>query len=249
MNGLDFTSDRNTFTLHEPVKLEQVFPYGWDKAGGGILRVSGSNFAKGSSQCTFGAGGTGTVPAVSTLSPSEVVSSAFMKCETPIFSSKGMTDVSIRSWGTSGSLSGSRAFQVWSEPCSIEVSNSWDVNSTLAERGGLSVLLQGKGNEELVEPLNMFGYSCHFGTVTVSAVMDTLLINGTVTCISPASPRPSTYVDLWTGQTSTHSSLVRLSRSSSFRRIVKNIMMKSSVTRRPLYTQARIFRQYRLTST
>ena len=199
MNGLDFTSDRNTFTLHEPVKLEQVFPYGWDKAGGGILRVSGSNFAKGSSQCTFGAGGTGTVPAVSTLSPSEVVSSAFMKCETPIFSSKGMTDVSIRSWGTSGSLSGSRAFQVWSEPCSIEVSNSWDVNSTLAERGGLSVLLQGKGNEELVEPLNMFGYSCHFGTVTVSAVMDTLLINGTVTCISPASPRPSTYVDLWTG--------------------------------------------------
>ena len=199
MNGLDFTSDRNTFTLHEPVKLEQVFPYGWDKAGGGILRVSGSNFAKGSSQCTFGAGGTGTVPAVSTLSPSEVVSSAFMKCETPIFSSKGMTDVSIRSWGTSGSLSGSRAFQVWSEPCSIEVSNSWDVNSTLAERGGLSVLLQGKGNEELVEPLNMFGYSCHFGTVTVSAVMDTLMINGTVTCISPASPRPSTYVDLWTG--------------------------------------------------
>ena len=25
MNGLDFTSDRITFTLHEPVKLEQVF--------------------------------------------------------------------------------------------------------------------------------------------------------------------------------------------------------------------------------
>ena len=199
MNGLDFTSDRNTFTLHEPVKLEQVFPYGWDKTGGGILRASGSNFAKDSSQCTFGAGGTGTVPAVSTLSPSEVVSSAFMKCETPVFSSKGMTDVSIRSWGTSGSLSGSRAFEVWSEPCSIEVSNSWDVNSTLAERGGLSVVLQGKGTDELVEPLNMYGYSCHFGTITVSAVMDTLMINGTVTCISPASPHPSTNVDLWTG--------------------------------------------------
>jgi hypothetical protein len=199
MNGLDFTSDRNTFTLHEPVKLEQVFPYGWDKAGGGILRVSGSNFAKDSSQCTFGAGGTGTVPAVSTLSPSEVVSSAFMKCETPVFLSKGMTDLSIRSWGTAGSLSGSRAFEVWSEPCSIEVSNSWDVNSTLAERGGLSVVLQGRGNDELVEPLNMYGYSCHFGAITVSAVMDTLMINGTVTCISPASSHPSTYVDLWTG--------------------------------------------------
>jgi len=197
MNGLDFTSDRITFTLHEPVKLEQVFPYGWDKGGGGVLRVSGSNFVPGSSKCAFGAGGTGTVPAVSGLAPSEVVSSAFMKCETPAFSTVGMTDTSLRSWGDSGSLSGSRAFEVWREPCSIEISTTW--NSTKAEYGGVAVVLQGSGNEDLVEPNNMFGYSCHFGTITVSAVMDTLTINRTVTCISPASQHTNTSVELWTG--------------------------------------------------
>ena len=197
MNGLDFTSDRITFTLHEPVKLEQVFPYGWDKGGGGVLRVSGSNFVPGSSKCAFGAGSTGTVPAVSGLAPSEVVSSAFMKCETPAFSTVGMTDTSLRSWGDSGSLSGSRAFEVWREPCSIEIFTTW--NSTKAEYGGVAVVLQGSGNEDLVEPNNMFGYSCHFGTITVSAVMDTLTINRTVTCISPASQHPSTSVELWTG--------------------------------------------------
>ena len=197
MNGLDFTSDRITFTLHEPVKLEQVFPYGWDIGGGGVLRVSGSNFVPGSSKCAFGAGSTGTVPAVSGLAPSEVVSSAFMKCETPAFSTVGMTDTSLRSWGDSGSLSGSRAFEVWREPCSIEIFTTW--NSTKAEYGGVAVVLQGSGNEDLVEPNNMFGYSCHFGTITVSAVMDTLTINRTVTCISPASQHPSTSVELWTG--------------------------------------------------
>ena len=197
MNGLDFTSDRITFTLHEPVKLEQVFPYGWDIGGGGVLRVSGSNFVPGSSKCAFGAGSTGTVPAVSGLAPSEVVSSAFMKCETPAFSTVGMTDTSLRSWGDSGSLSGSRAFEVWREPCSIEIFPTW--NSPTAEYGGVAVVLQGSGNEDLVEPNNMFGYSCHFGTITVSAVMDTLTINRTVTCISPASQHPSTSVELWTG--------------------------------------------------
>ncbi len=104
---------------------------------------------------------------------------------TPAFSTVGMTDTSLRSWGDSGSLSGSRAFEVWREPCSIEISTTW--NSTKAEYGGVAVVLQGSGNEDLVEPNNMFGYSCHFGTITVSAVMDTLTINRTVTCISPAS--------------------------------------------------------------
>ena len=197
MNGLDFTSDRITFALHEPVKLEQVFPYGWDKGGGGVLRISGSNFAAGSSKCAFGAGNTGNVPAVSGSTPSEVVSSAFMKCETPAFSSVGMTDASIRTWGESGSLSGSRAFEVWEEPCSIEVSATW--NSTRVNHTSVAVVLQGRGNDELVEPLNMFGYSCHFGTITVSAVMDTLTVNRTVTCISPVSQYSNASVELWTG--------------------------------------------------
>jgi hypothetical protein len=120
-----------------------------------------------------------------------------MKCETPAFSTVGMTDTSLRSWGDSGSLSGSRAFEVWREPCSIEISTTW--NSTKAEYGGVAVVLQGSGNEDLVEPNNMFGYSCHFGTITVSAVMDTLTINRTVTCISPASQHTNTSVELWTG--------------------------------------------------
>ncbi|CEF98066.1 Immunoglobulin-like fold [Ostreococcus tauri] len=197
MNGLDFTSDRITFNLHEPVKLEQVFPYGWDKGGGGVLRLSGLNFAPGSSKCAFGAGGTGTVAAVSDLAPSEVVSSAFMKCETPAFSSLGMTDVSVRSWSDSGSLSGSRAFEVWQEPTTIEIAATW--NMSHAAQGGVAIVLQGFGNEELVEPTNMFGYSCHFGTITVSAVMDTLTVNRTVTCKSPALHHTNSTVDLWIG--------------------------------------------------
>ena len=197
MNGLDFTSDRITFNLHEPVKLEQVFPYGWDKGGGGVLRLSGLNFAPGSSKCAFGAGGTGTVAAVSDLAPSEVVSSAFMKCETPAFSSLGMTDVSVRSWSDSGSLSGSRAFEVWQEPTTIEIAATW--NMSHAAQGGVAIVLRGFGNEELVEPTNMFGYSCHFGTITVSAVMDTLTVNRTVTCKSPALHHTNSTVDLWIG--------------------------------------------------
>jgi len=197
MNGFDFTSDGITFALHDPVTLEQIFPYGWDKSGGAVLRVSGSNFSPTSSKCAFGAGGTGNVPAVSGSWPSVVVSSAFMKCETPAFTATGMTDVSLRTWGDSGSLSGSRAFEVWEEPCSIEIQKTW--NSSKAEYGGVSVLLQGVGNEDLVEPMNMFGYSCHFGTITVRAVMDTLLVNRTVTCISPAAQHPGSSVDLWAG--------------------------------------------------
>ena len=55
MNGFDFTSDRVTFALHDPVKLAHVFPYGFDIGGGGVLRLVGSNFAHESSKCTFGA--------------------------------------------------------------------------------------------------------------------------------------------------------------------------------------------------
>ena len=162
-----------------------------------MLRLSGLNFAPGSSKCAFGAGGTGTVAAVSDLAPSEVVSSAFMKCETPAFSSLGMTDVSVRSWSDSGSLSGSRAFEVWQEPTTIEIAATW--NMSHAAQGGVAIVLQGFGNEELVEPTNMFGYSCHFGTITVSAVMDTLTVNRTVTCKSPALHHTNSTVDLWIG--------------------------------------------------
>ena len=198
MNGFDFTSDRVTFALHDPVKLAHVFPYGFDIGGGGVLRLVGSNFAHDSSKCTFGAGGTGNVAAVSALAPSIVYSSAYMKCETPTFATVGMTDVSTRTWGTSGSLSGSRALEVWKEPCELEVMQSW--NTSVSYYGGTSVVLRSaSANEELVEPNNLFGYSCHFGTITVRAVLDALRTNSTVTCVSPAAQYPGSSVELWAG--------------------------------------------------